>query len=196
MTSLTPPEPAPTEVRPGVREYPSKALLEAAEGAAPSVCAGPGWVFAARLGQPELCPARTAPGRRDPAGLVGRGARPDHRRGRRVGRLVRGAALRSRRPPRNAELEVVNAYDYLQVVTPMGIAPGIDREVFEKASRALLEEMVGPASRRAAAAIVLRCSWSPCTPARRGLARCGDRRRPARRRVAGRGGMKGCCSAR
>jgi nucleotide-binding universal stress UspA family protein len=33
----------------------------------------------------------------------------------------------------------------------MGIAPGIDREVFEKASRALLEEMVGPAVGAAAA---------------------------------------------
>ena len=49
----------------------------------------------------------------------------------------------------------------------MGIAPGIDREVFEKASRALLEEMVGPAV-GAAAAATASVQLVPRAPARRG----------------------------
>jgi nucleotide-binding universal stress UspA family protein len=53
---------------------------------------------------------------------------------------VHAAALRL------AELDVVNAYDYGQVILPMGLAPpGVDQEVLEKASRSLLEKMAGSA---------------------------------------------------
>jgi nucleotide-binding universal stress UspA family protein len=45
---------------------------------------------------------------------------------------------------RNAELDIVNAYDALQVVMPMGLAaPGSDRGLLEQASQSLLEEMAG-----------------------------------------------------
>jgi nucleotide-binding universal stress UspA family protein len=44
---------------------------------------------------------------------------------------------------------VVNAYDYMAVVMPLGMAPGIDRETLEKDSRKLLEQMVEPALRAA-----------------------------------------------
>ena len=50
---------------------------------------------------------------------------------------------------RHADLDVVDAYDYMAVVMPLGMAPGIDRETLEKESRKLLEEMVEPALRAA-----------------------------------------------
>jgi nucleotide-binding universal stress UspA family protein len=46
---------------------------------------------------------------------------------------------------RQADLHVVNAYDYVQVVMPTGLVPGVDRETLEEASRTLLREMVEPA---------------------------------------------------
>ena len=55
-----------------------------------------------------------------------------------------GAAAR-----RDAVLDVVHAYDYMAVVMPIGMAPGIDRETLEKESRMLLEQMVEPELRGA-----------------------------------------------
>jgi nucleotide-binding universal stress UspA family protein len=46
---------------------------------------------------------------------------------------------------RRAALDVVNAYHYVPVVTPFGPAGVIDPEELDKASRALLEEMVASA---------------------------------------------------
>jgi nucleotide-binding universal stress UspA family protein len=46
---------------------------------------------------------------------------------------------------RRASLDVVNAYHYVPVVTPFGPAGVIDPEELDKASRALLEEMVAGA---------------------------------------------------
>ena len=45
---------------------------------------------------------------------------------------------------RHADLDVVNAYDYVAVVMPLGMGPGIDRETLEKESRKLLEQIVQP----------------------------------------------------
>ena len=43
---------------------------------------------------------------------------------------------------RQADLHIVNAYDYTQVVMPTGLVPGVDRSTMEHASRTLLEQMV------------------------------------------------------
>jgi nucleotide-binding universal stress UspA family protein len=43
---------------------------------------------------------------------------------------------------READLHVVNAYDYAHFVMPTGIVPGVDCNTMEHASRTLLEEMV------------------------------------------------------
>ena len=47
---------------------------------------------------------------------------------------------------RHAKLDVVNAYDYMAVVMPLGMGPGIDRDTLEKESQKLLEQMVEPAT--------------------------------------------------
>jgi nucleotide-binding universal stress UspA family protein len=46
---------------------------------------------------------------------------------------------------RQADLHVVNAYDYIEVVTPIGLVPGVDRSTMEHASRTLLEQRVASA---------------------------------------------------
>jgi nucleotide-binding universal stress UspA family protein len=43
---------------------------------------------------------------------------------------------------RGADLHVVNAYDYVNVMMPTGLVPGVDRDTMEHASRTLLEQMV------------------------------------------------------
>jgi nucleotide-binding universal stress UspA family protein len=43
---------------------------------------------------------------------------------------------------RQTALHVVNAYDLIQVATPTGLVPGVDRSTLEHASRTLLEQMV------------------------------------------------------
>jgi nucleotide-binding universal stress UspA family protein len=151
VASLALPEPAPTEVRPVlVQEYPSKALLHAAEGAALLVVGsrGRGGFSGLLLGSvSHNCVQRA----RCPVVVIPPGWSEEKH-----GRIVVGVdgsdasygALHwaiATAAARNVDLQVVNAYDYLQVVIPMGIAPGIDRELLEKASRSLLEEMVGPA---------------------------------------------------
>ena len=85
---------------------------------------------------------------------------------------------------RHADLDVVNAYDYMAVVMPIGMAPGIDRETLEKESRKLLEQMVEPAL-RAAAQRPVDVTLVPAGRERRsGAGRHGDRGGPAGRRVA------------
>jgi nucleotide-binding universal stress UspA family protein len=49
---------------------------------------------------------------------------------------------------RNARLDVVNASHYLPVAPPFGLVVAADRDELDKASRRLLEEMVGGALRR------------------------------------------------
>jgi nucleotide-binding universal stress UspA family protein len=49
---------------------------------------------------------------------------------------------------RNARLDVVNAYHYRLPVAPFGVVVEVDRDELDKASRALLEEMVDGALRR------------------------------------------------
>jgi nucleotide-binding universal stress UspA family protein len=151
LAALTLPDPAPTEVRRVlVQGYPSKALLQAAAGAALLVVGsrGRGGFSGLLLGSVSQNCVQHAP---CPVAVV-----PPGWSGEEHGRVVVGVdgsdvssgALHwaiTTAVVRHAELEVVNAYDYVQVVMPMGIAPGIDRELLEKASRALLEEMVGPA---------------------------------------------------
>jgi nucleotide-binding universal stress UspA family protein len=156
LASLTLPDPTPTDFRPVlVQEYPSKALLQAAEGAALLVVGsrGRGGFSGLLLGSVSQNCVQHAP---CPVAVV-----PPGWSGEEHGRVVVGVdgsdasygALHwaiTTAAVRHAELEVVNAYDYLQVVMPMAIAPGIDRELLEKASRSLLEEMVGPAVAAAA----------------------------------------------
>jgi nucleotide-binding universal stress UspA family protein len=157
LASLTLPEPAPTEVRPVlVQEYPSTALLQAAEGAALLVVGsrGRGGFSGLLLGSVSQNCVQHAP---CPVAVI-----PPGWAGEEHGRVVVGVdgsdesygALHwaiTTAAGRHAELEVVHAYDYVQVMMPMGIAPGVDRELLEKASRTLLEEMVEPAVGAAAA---------------------------------------------
>jgi nucleotide-binding universal stress UspA family protein len=131
-----------------VRGYPSKTLVHAAEGAELLVVGsrGRGGFSGLLLGsvsencvQHAPCPVAVIP----PASSGG-----EH------GRVVVGVdgsppsygALRwavDEAVLRNARLDVVNAYNYLEVVMPMLISPGIDCEVLEKASTSLLEQMLG-----------------------------------------------------
>jgi nucleotide-binding universal stress UspA family protein len=140
-----------------VQEYPSKALLHAAERADLLVVGsrGRGGFSGLLLGSVSHNCVHRAP---CPVAVIP----PGWSGGEHHGRVVVGvdgsdasySALHwaiATAAARHAQLQVVNAYDYLQVVMPMGIAPGIDREVFEKASRSLLEEMVDPALGAAAA---------------------------------------------
>jgi nucleotide-binding universal stress UspA family protein len=151
LASLTVRHPAPTEVRPVlVQEYPSKALIQAAGRAALLVVGsrGRGGFSGLLVGSVSQNCVQRAP---CPVAVI-----PPGWSGEEHGRVVVGVdgsdasygALHwaiATAAARDAELHVVNAYDYLQVVMPLGIAPGIDRELLEKASRSLLEEMVGPA---------------------------------------------------
>jgi nucleotide-binding universal stress UspA family protein len=156
LASLAPHEHAPFDVRPVlVEDYAAKALLRAAEGAELLVVGsrGRGGFSGLLLGsvsqhciQQAPCPVAVIP----PAWTGS-----DH------GRVVVGVdgseescgALRwaiAAAALRHADLDVVNGYDYMAVVMPLGMGPGIDRDTMEKESRKLLEEMVEPALRAAA----------------------------------------------
>jgi nucleotide-binding universal stress UspA family protein len=146
-------EHAPAEIRPVlVRDVPVNALIQAAEGAELLVVGsrGRGGFSGLLLGsvsqncvQHAPCPVTVIP-----PGSLGAGH----------GRVVVGVdgsdpsfeALRwaaEAAAMRAVELEVVFGYDARQVVMPMGLAAtGAGREQLEKASRSMLEEMVGRAT--------------------------------------------------
>jgi nucleotide-binding universal stress UspA family protein len=131
-----------------VREYPSKALVHSAEGAELLVVGsrGRGGFSGLLLGSVSQSCAHHAP---CPVAVI-----PHGWSAREHGRVVVGVdgsppsygALRwavDEAVLRNARLDVVNAYNYLEVLMPMLISPGIDCEVLEKASTSLLEQMLG-----------------------------------------------------
>jgi nucleotide-binding universal stress UspA family protein len=156
LAALAPHEHAPFDVRPVlVEDYAAKALLRAAKAAELLVVGsrGRGGFSGLLLGsvsqhsiQQAPCPIAVIPHAwtgSDQHGRVVVGVDgSDHSR--RALRWAIGAAAL-----RDAVLDVVHAYDYMAVVMPIGMAPGIDRETLEKESRKLLEQMVEPELRAA-----------------------------------------------
>jgi nucleotide-binding universal stress UspA family protein len=149
MKSLAAGGPLGVDARPVlVREYPSKALLRVAAGAELLTVGsrGRGGFSGLLLGSVSQSCVHHAP---CPVAVVPHGwSGTDH------GRIVVGVdgsppsyrALRwavHEAVRRNARLDVVNAYNYLEAVLPMAIAPGVDCEVLEKSSTSLLEQMLG-----------------------------------------------------
>jgi nucleotide-binding universal stress UspA family protein len=149
MQSLAACRPLSVDPRPVlVREYPSKALVRAAEGAELLAVGsrGRGGFSGLLLGSVSQNCVHHAP---CCVAVI-----PHGWSGNEHGRIVVGVdesppsyeALRwavDEAVRRNARLDVVNAYNYLEVVMPMAIAPGIDCEVLEKSSTSLLEQMLG-----------------------------------------------------
>jgi nucleotide-binding universal stress UspA family protein len=149
MKSLAASGPVAVDTRPVlVRDYPSKALVHAAEEAELLAVGsrGRGGFSGLLLGSVSQNCVNHAP---CSVAVIPHGwSGSDH------GRIVVGVdgsppsygALRwavDEAVRRNARLDVVNAYNYLEVVMPMAIAPGVDCEVLEKASTSLLEQMLG-----------------------------------------------------
>jgi nucleotide-binding universal stress UspA family protein len=149
MRSLAACRPLSVDPRPVlVREYPPKALVRAAEGAELLAVGsrGRGGFSGLLLGSVSQNCVHNAP---CCVAVI-----PHGWSGNEHGRIVVGvdesppsyAALRwavDEAVRRNARLDVVNAYHYLEVVMPMALAPGVDCEVLEKASTSLLEQMLG-----------------------------------------------------
>jgi nucleotide-binding universal stress UspA family protein len=149
MKSLVASGPLAIDTRPVlVREYPSKALVHAAEGAELLAVGsrGRGGFSGLLLGSVSQDCVHHAP---CPVAVI-----PHEWSAGEHGRIVVGVdgsppsyhALRwavDEAVLRNSRLDVVNAYNYLEVVMPMLISPGIDCEVLEKASTSLLEQMLG-----------------------------------------------------
>jgi nucleotide-binding universal stress UspA family protein len=149
MKSLAASGPVAIDTRPVlVRGYPSKALVHAAEGAELLAVGsrGLGGFSGLLLGSVSQNCVHHAP---CSVAVIPRGwSGSEH------GRVVVGVdgsppsygALRwavDEAVLRNTRLDIVNAYNYLDVVMPMLISPGIDSEVLEKASTSLLEQMLG-----------------------------------------------------
>ena len=148
MKSLAASGPSAIDTRPVlVREHPSKALVHAGEGADLLAVGsrGRGGFSGLLLGSVSQNCVHHAP---CSVAIVHGWSGSEH------GRVVVGVdgsppsygALRwavDEAVRRNARLDVVNAYNFLEVVLPMAIAPGIDCEVLDKSSTSLLEQMLG-----------------------------------------------------
>lgn len=157
IASLAPHEHAPFDVRPVlVEDHAGKALLRAAESAELLVVGsrGRGGFSGLLLGSVShhcvhhaSCPVAVIPHAwtsSDHHGRVVVGVDGSDESCGALHWAIAAAALR------HADLDIVHAYDYMAVVMPLGMAPGIDRETLEKESRKLLEQTVEPALRAAA----------------------------------------------
>ena len=156
LASLAPHEHAPFDVRPVlVEDHAGKALLRAAETAELLVVGsrGRGGFSGLLLGSVGHHCIHHAP---CPVAVIPHAWTGSDRHGRVVvgvdGSDQSLVALRwaiTAAALRHADLDVVNAYDYMAVVMPLGMGPGIDRETLEKESQKLLEQMVEPELRAA-----------------------------------------------